>query len=385
MEIPKPTSQSNDARYRLRALESPLALTALLVFAIFTVSCESSEEGATPTASAPATMSSTPIATPDVTRIELPQDEQGYWIAEDLIRGRKQVLVQKYPSGSDLAGWAPAVGLLDLGSETLTTLKVLPVGDQLGPRANDGRFVAWAEVGTFGVKETRWTIQLLDLDSGAIEQVDALPAELEPPASGYGPPLALDGGRLLFTSLVADGSDVRQELRLRDLSSGDESVLADVLLSKGQIMQVAMSGDHVLFLESPAGDEPGTVYAIDLQQPGLEPDALIEDARSAAISGPRVLVWKTDGLYAGQIGELEQVYDSNAPQVDLALIPSGGVWVDQGIHRAMMLDAAGTVRPLSSVYTSRVMTDGTFLVWLEAPELGEGKRAEQFYLVWIKL
>jgi hypothetical protein len=85
------------------------------------------------------------------------------------------------------------------------------------------------------------------------------------------------------------------------------------------------------------------------------------------------------------MGDLKQVYGSSAPQIDLALTPSGGVWVDQGVHRAMTFDADGNVEPLSSVYTSRVMTDGALLAWLEVPELGEGRRAQHFYLVWIEL
>lgn len=354
---------------------------------------ESPAATATPGASPPASATALPTATATplpATRVELPRDESGHWVAEELIQGKHVVLVEWYRSRlDDYATNGAEIGFMDLDSGEVTSFRKLPAGEQISDPDNDGRFLAWAEVGIMGVAEMRWRVMVMDLESGEVEEIDALPEDVDPPGSGYGTPLAVDGGRLVYGALIADGTETVQELRLRDLASGVESVIQSQPLSEALVSDVSLSGDSLLTVQREATVTDEAVYrpyALNLADlaAGRQQLARVANRTSIASDG-QIIATLPNGIAAGRLGgELEQVYTCGAVPFDPTAIPGGGFWVDPVKHRALALNPDGSVGELSPEYTLRVFSDGDVVAWLESPGRGDG-RGSGLVVAWREL
>ncbi len=374
---------------------------ALLAVVAALASCDG-DGSATPPASttpSPATATSTAgpsTPTPTATLLtpaqtEMPRDEGGSWTPRGLIAGSDQLLVHYGPraaSREERRQESGRVGLMPLAGGPIRELHTTAPGDQIGTRANDGRYLAWVEVGVFGVKPLDWRLFAVDTadPDGKAREVD-FGGQPDEWGSAEGPPIALSGGRLAYARYVAEGSDWRNELVLVDLASGSaKTVSTGSVSTDGHITAVVIDGDTLIwarrkFAPSPQEQRQGTwLHELSLST-GAETRSDVQESLFEIASEGGTLVATTAGrvLMRRPGGKFENIFYS--PSIPMGLAVAGGraYWVDTGTNRPVFARlAAPAPTEFDTAYTLLVFTDGKTLTWGTRAEIVAGQPARHF-------
>jgi hypothetical protein len=280
---------------------------------------------------------------------------------------------------------------MPLAGGPIRELHTTAPGDQIGSRANDGRYLAWIEIGVFGAKEMAWRLFATDLADahGEVWQVDSGPGTL-PWIPIEGPPVAISAGWLAYARYVADGTDWRNELVVLDLGSRVAKTVADERISSdGHITAIVLEGDSLLWTRrmfAPTPPQPSTALFEASVSSGTQtrseiPQSLFQIGRDGdtlvATTAQQVLVRRAGGSF-------ETLASTSGIPMSLVAVAGRAYWVDTGTMRPV---SASLVSPspaeLDTAYTLLIFSDGKTVAWWTRPDVVPGQRIDHFYVNWI--